>query len=183
MFETRPAQEVLSDLGSGVTGLSESEAARRLASDGENALKEKEPPTRLQLFLAQLKDPMIYVLLAAAVISVALGEFSDAVIILGVVLLNAVVGMVQEGKADAIITAINTAQLYLEDNPNCGMSLVPDFRFVEDESTKGTRIGVAKGETELMAEVNRIIAEVREEGLYDQWYEEYTDYARSLGIQ
>ena len=34
-----------------------------------------------------------------------------------------------------------------------------------------------------MAEVNRIIAEVREEGLYDQWYEEYTDYARSLGIQ
>lgn len=91
--------------------------------------------------------------------------------------------MVQEGKADAIITAINTAQLYLDANPNCGMSLVPDFRFVEDESTKGTRIGVAKGETELMAEVNRIIAEVREEGLYDQWYEEYTDYARSLGIQ
>ena len=91
--------------------------------------------------------------------------------------------MVQEGKADAIITAINTAQLYLEANPNCGMSLVPDFRFVEDESTKGTRIGVAKGETELMAEVNRIIAEVREEGLYNQWYEEYTDYARNLGIQ
>ena len=106
MFETRPAQEVLSDLGSGVTGLSESEAARRLASDGENALKEKEPPTRLQLFLAQLKDPMIYVLLAAAVISVALGEFSDAVIILGVVLLNAVVGMVQEGKAQKALDAL-----------------------------------------------------------------------------
>ena len=61
--------------------------------------------------------------------------------------------------------------------------VVPDFRFVEDESTKGTRIGVAKGETELMEEVNRIIGEVREEGLYDQWYEEYTEYARSLGIQ
>ena len=91
--------------------------------------------------------------------------------------------MVQEGKADAIITAINTAQLYLDANPNCGMSIVPDFRFVEDESTKGTRIGVAKGETELIEEVNRIIGEVREEGLYDQWYEEYTEYARSLGIQ
>ena len=62
-------------------------------------------------------------------------------------------------------------------------ALLPDFRFVEDESTKGTRIGVAKGETELMEEVNRIIGEVREEGLYDQWYEEYTEYARSLGIQ
>lgn len=106
MFETRPAQEVLSELGSGVTGLSESEAARRLAGDGENALKEKEPPTRLQLFLAQLRDPMIYVLLAAAVISVALGEFSDAVIILGVVLLNAVVGMVQEGKAQKALDAL-----------------------------------------------------------------------------
>ena len=91
--------------------------------------------------------------------------------------------MVQEGKADAIITAINTAQLYLDANPNCGMSIVPDFRFVEDESTKGTRIGVAKGETELIEEVNRIIGEVREEGLYDQWYEQYTEYARSLGIQ
>lgn len=85
--------------------------------------------------------------------------------------------MVQESKADAIITAINTAQLYLDANPNCGMSIVPDFRFVEDESTKGTRIGVAKGETELIEEVNRIIGEVREEGLYDQWYEEYTEYA------
>ena len=91
--------------------------------------------------------------------------------------------MVQEGKADAIITAINTAQLYLDANPNCGMSIVPDFRFVEDESTKGTRIGAAKGETELIEEVNRIIGEVREEGLYDQWYEQYTEYARSLGIQ
>ena len=51
------------------------------------------------------------------------------------------------------------------------------------EAVKGTRIGVARGETELIEEVNRIIGEVREEGLYDQWYEEYTEYARSLGIQ
>ena len=71
--------------------------------------------------------------------------------------------MVQEGKADAIITAINTAQLYLDANPNCGMSIVPDFRFVEDESTKGTRIGAAKGETELMEEVNRIWNELTQQ--------------------
>ena len=44
---------------------------------------------------------------------------------------------------------------------------------------QGTRIGAAKGETELIEEVNRIIGEVREEGLYDQWYEQYTEYARS----
>lgn len=106
MFEKKTADQVFSELGSLVEGLTSEEARKRLERDGENILKEKEPPTSLQLFLSQLKDPMIYVLFAAAIISVVLKEFSDAVIILGVVLLNAIVGMVQEGKAQKALDAL-----------------------------------------------------------------------------
>ncbi|MEG0804167.1 MAG: cation-transporting P-type ATPase, partial [Pygmaiobacter sp.] len=106
MYETQSPAEVLADLHSEHRGLSAEEAALRLARDGENALKEKEPPTRVQMFFAQLKDPMIYILLGAAAISVFLREYSDAVIILCVVLLNAIVGMVQEGKAQRALDAL-----------------------------------------------------------------------------
>ncbi len=106
MYEMKSAAQTMEELSTSAAGLSAQEAAARLARDGENALKEKDPPTRLQMFLSQLRDPMIYVLLAAAVISVALGEFSDAGIILGVVLLNAIVGMVQEGKAQRALDAL-----------------------------------------------------------------------------
>ena len=106
MYEMKSAAQTMEELGSSPVGLSAQEAAARLARDGENALKEKDPPTRLQMFLAQLRDPMIYVLIAAAVISVALREFSDAAIILCVVLLNAIVGMVQEGKAQRALDAL-----------------------------------------------------------------------------
>lgn len=90
--------------------------------------------------------------------------------------------MVQEGKADAVITATTTAQLYLDANDGCGMTIVPDFAFKEDESTRGTRIGITKGETELLDKVNEIIDEVVEDGTYSKWYEEYKEYARSLGL-
>lgn len=106
MFEQKHSEDVFLELGSSPSGLSAAEAADRLARDGENALKEKDPPTRLQMFLSQLKDPMIYILLGAAAISVFLKEYSDAVIILCVVLLNAVVGMVQEGKAQRALEAL-----------------------------------------------------------------------------
>ena len=51
------------------------------------------------------------------------------------------------------------------------------------EALQGTRIGLPKGETELLDKVNEIIAEVREQGLYDTWYIQYTDYAKTLGVQ
>ena len=90
--------------------------------------------------------------------------------------------MVQEKKADACITATSTAQLYLDANPDCGMSIVPGFAFTVDESTQGTRIGVPKGETELLDRVNSIIDKVTEQGLFVKWYDEYAEYAKSLGV-
>ena len=90
--------------------------------------------------------------------------------------------MVQEGKADACITATSTAELYLEANPDCKMSIAPEISFMVDEETQGTRIGIKKGETELLNAVNEIISEVTESGVYEEWYEEYSKYAGSLGI-
>lgn len=89
---------------------------------------------------------------------------------------------VQEGKADAVITEKTTAQLYLDANKGCGMTIVPDFSFKIDESTQGTRIGMPKGEAELCEKVNEIIDEVVASGIYSEWFGEYKEYARSLGL-
>ena len=60
--------------------------------------------------------------------------------------------------------------------------IVPDFSFFQDESTLGTRIGMPPGETELLAYVNGLIDEVVAAGIYEEWYSEYTEYAKSLGV-
>ena len=87
------------------SGLSSQEAKKRLEQNGPNALVEKAKKTKLQMFLSQLNEPMMYILMVAAVISVLLKEVSDAIIVMAVVILNCVIGMVQEGKAqDALET-------------------------------------------------------------------------------
>src|ERR1700754_525673 len=81
------------------TGLSEAEAASRLARFGPNELRAHKRKSILQMFLDQLKDALIYVLFGAVVITFCMGEYIDAVIILMVILINAVLGVVQEVKA------------------------------------------------------------------------------------
>lgn len=87
-------------------GLTEQEARRRLARDGYNQMQEKKPKSPLVTFIEQLKDPLIYILVVAAIISIMLQEISDAVIIVVVVLVNATVGMIQEGKAEKALEAL-----------------------------------------------------------------------------
>lgn len=100
MFEEYTAARAVTELNTdAVRGLSAREAAGRLARDGRNEMREARKKTAAESFLEQLNDPLIYVLLAAAAVSVFLGELSDAVIIGVVVLLNATVGVLQEGKA------------------------------------------------------------------------------------
>lgn len=100
MFEKCSAQDAVYRLQSdGDCGLTQIEAARRLAANGKNELKEPRRKTFIENFLSQLNDPLIYVLIVAAVVSVLLKEVSDAVIIGVVVFVNALVGMIQEGKA------------------------------------------------------------------------------------
>ena len=107
MFEARSIQETCRELQSdGERGLTRQEAVRRYGVYGRNALQEKRKKTAAESFLSQLNDPLIYVLLAAAVISVLLEETSDAIIIGVVVVLNAVVGMIQEGKAQRALDSL-----------------------------------------------------------------------------
>ena len=107
------AQEVLAAQGSSHQGLAEQEAARRLEKHGANRLQEAKKITNFQRFLQQLADPMLLILLAAAAVSAVTSILShesltEVFIILLVVLLNAVLGVVQESKAEAAIEALQT---------------------------------------------------------------------------
>ncbi len=109
----RSTDEVLAELGTSVHGLSGKEAAERLARYGQNKLKEAHKITVFQRFLQQIKDPMLLILLAAAAVSAVTnaisGEsFAEVFIILVVVLLNAILGVIQESKAEAAIEALQT---------------------------------------------------------------------------
>ncbi|MDO4799751.1 MAG: cation-translocating P-type ATPase [Bacillota bacterium] len=84
-------------------GLTSAEAAKRLEQYGENRLAEPPKKNVLQIFLAQLNDALIYVLLTAAVVTAFIGEFTDSIIILIVVLINASIGVFQEYKADRAV--------------------------------------------------------------------------------
>ncbi len=100
MFEQCSIPETVQQLESSLEhGLTEKEAAVRLARDGRNEMKGERKKTVIESFFEQLNDPLIYVLIVAAVVSILLHEVSDAVIIGVVVCMNAVVGMLQEGKA------------------------------------------------------------------------------------
>lgn len=106
MYYQKSSKEVCENLNVQHNGLSNEEARNRLEKNGLNALVEKKRKTMLQMFLAQLKDTMIYILFAAAAISIALHEVTDAIIILLVVLINAIIGVVQESKAEAALEAL-----------------------------------------------------------------------------
>ena len=111
---TLSAQQVLEAQQTTAEGLSAEEAARRREKYGPNKLKEAEKPTLLQRFIAQLKDPMLIILMAAAAVSALTGmlanenEWAEVIIILAVVLLNAILGVIQESKAEAAIEALQT---------------------------------------------------------------------------
>ena len=102
----RPGIEVLAQLGSSATGLSASEAAARLVRHGPNRLTERRRRGPLARFLLQFHNVLIYALLAAAAVTALLQEWIDAAVIVGVVLINAIVGFIQEGKAEKALDAI-----------------------------------------------------------------------------
>lgn len=87
-------------------GLAAEEAERRLERFGKNALPEASPRSALSVFAAQFKSPLIYLLLVAAGIALALGHVSDAAVIAVVVVLNATIGAFQEGRADRALLAL-----------------------------------------------------------------------------
>ena len=123
---TQSAQEVLSQLGVTAEGLTSAEVKARQEKYGPNKLKEAEKATWFQRFMAQLKDPMLIILMIAAVVSAAttvmdflqlpeprdFGHLTEGLVEVGiiviVVLLNAILGVIQESKAEAAIEALQT---------------------------------------------------------------------------
>ncbi|MGN0784599.1 MAG: cation-translocating P-type ATPase, partial [Candidatus Aphodomorpha sp.] len=105
------AAEVLQQSGSDEAGLAAEEAAVRLQQNGPNKLAEGKKTSLIARFFEQLKDPMILVLLAAAAVSGTLAAiegqgFADVIIILAVVIINAILGVYQESKAEKAIEAL-----------------------------------------------------------------------------
>ena len=101
-------QETVSEqLGSDLSqGLSSLEAAKRLAENGPNELKEKERETLFQKFVNQFKDFLVLILIAASLVSAFIGEVADSAVIIAIVLLNAVLGVFQEAKAEKALEAL-----------------------------------------------------------------------------
>ena len=107
------AESVLREVGSSEEGLSSGEAAKRLERDGRNELAAEKKDSLIKRFFAQMADPMIIILIAAAAISAITsvfgpeGEgFADVIIIMAVVIINAVLGVYQENKAEKAIEAL-----------------------------------------------------------------------------
>jgi Ca2+-transporting ATPase len=100
------ASEVLEALDSKAFGLAASDARRLLAKHGPNRLERKKRASPVVLFLRQFLSPLIYVLLAAAIISIVVAHYLDAGVIMGVLLLNAVIGFVQERQAEKAMEAL-----------------------------------------------------------------------------
>ena len=107
-WQAEPLSDVLLELDSSLEGLSELEAARRLAETGPNELNAKPPRTLAQMAREQLTDPMILILLVAAVLSALLQEWAEAGIIFAIVVVNAVIGIVQERKAQSSLEALRS---------------------------------------------------------------------------
>ena len=110
-FYTQSPEEIFKTLDASEQGLSSQEAAKRLADYGRNELDEGEKKSLLMKFLEQFKDLMIIILLVAAVLSVVTSggeDIADALIILAVVIINAIFGVYQEGKAEEAIAALKS---------------------------------------------------------------------------
>ena len=118
-FYCEDKETVLHELNSSADGLTSAEAAKRLEENGKNKLAEGKKESLFHRFLKQLAEPMTIILLVAAAISAGVEIFNgvqsghwefpaDVVIILAVVLINAILGVFQESKAEAAIEALQT---------------------------------------------------------------------------
>ncbi len=103
---SKKAEDIIASVRSNEKGLSEQEAANRLDEFGLNVLPSAEKEGVLKLFFKHFNDLLIYILIAAAVVTALLGHWVDTAVILGVVVINAIIGFIQEGKAERALAGI-----------------------------------------------------------------------------
>jgi len=102
-FHDLAVDEVLKRLETSREGLSASDAKNRLERFGPNRLEQGKKDNPLLRFLSQFNDILIYVLLASAIGTAYLGQWIDTAVILGVVVINAFIGFIQEGRAELVV--------------------------------------------------------------------------------
>lgn len=106
MFYKKEISETLSELKTTAEGISVERAEERLKEHGYNELRERDKASVWELFLEAFKDPLVIILLLAAVVQIFMGEFAESVIIFIVLVLNAVLGVVQTKKAEGSLAAL-----------------------------------------------------------------------------
>ena len=130
-WHTKSSTAVIEELHSSERGLSNAEAVLRLKQYGQNKLPEEKVDGIFTIFLRQFQSPLIYILVAASIVVFVIGEMVDGSIILAVLLFNAIVGTIQEGKAQNTLLAlkkfIETKATSLRDDKEI---IIPDTELV-----------------------------------------------------
>jgi Ca2+-transporting ATPase len=108
LWHALTAADVLRELETSEKGLSPDEVAKRQKETGPNALPEGKTENLFEVFIRQFESPLIYILLGAAGVVFAIGETVDAYVILAVLFINALVGTIQEGKAESALLSLRT---------------------------------------------------------------------------
>ncbi len=103
---TKTKEEILHDLKSKETWLSTQEAKKRINTYGQNIIQEKKKKSPLKIFINQFTSPLIIILIVATLISAGVGEYIDAIVIGIIIMLNAVLGFIQEYRAEKAIEAL-----------------------------------------------------------------------------
>lgn len=128
---SKTTEQVLTEQRTTTDGLSDKEASLRLQSVGPNALPEVKPPTYLQVFFNQFKSPLVYILLIVSLIVLLLGDYLDSGVIAFVLIFNAIIGTIQEGRANNTLAAlknfVQTKALVIRDGNE---TLIPDSELV-----------------------------------------------------
>ena len=105
-YHTQPVSEIEKTLKTNSAGLTSTEAKQRLKTDGPNLLEAKKKKTVLSILVSQLTDFMTMILIAAAAISGVVGDVTDTIVILAIVVINAIVGFIQEWRAEKAMEAL-----------------------------------------------------------------------------
>lgn len=130
-------------------GLLSSEAEKRLKQFGKNELPQKPPESIFMILFRQINNPLIYVLLASAVLAIAMGEFTDGLVVAGVVIINALIGFVQEYRSSKEIAALK--------------EMVPDKAVVFRDKSPSTQLAstLVPGDIILLQAGDKVPADVR----------------------
>ena len=106
-MESSKNQSVINESPTSIKGLTTAEALSRLKKYGPNTFPRSKPPSAWSILISQFKSPLIYIILVAAVISLIMGELTDFIIIIAVVIVDVILGFFQEFQAQRTYTALN----------------------------------------------------------------------------